>query len=197
MFITDGVIISYLFLLSGLGCLIYLKHSYCSLSLIGRLPPLCLLSSPVGCRLLHSASDDMVMVIRFSLIQTSLTLSYHPQQSQHCQKEKYYNITSRDPDVPPIISAILISESIIVAPIICGFICHPHGRSCVAIEPSINRFDLSQNYFSFGVTTSSLSQGNTAGATLLGFSDSLSQYMADVVLINRAEVTLSGLNYKE
>ena len=35
------------------------------------------------------------------------------------------------------------------------------------------------------------SQGSTAGGTLLGFSDSLLQYQVDVVLINRAEVTLS------
>ena len=52
----------------------------------------------------------------------------------------------------------------------------------------IESFDLSQNFI-FGVTESF--QGNTAGATLLGFSDSLPQYQVDVVLINRAEVTLS------
>ena len=67
--------------------------------------------------------------------------------------------------------------------------CKVSGEQVMCCDrTSINRFDLSQN-FSFGVTESS--QGSTAGATLLGFSDSLPQYQVDVVLINRAEVTLS------
>ena len=53
---------------------------------------------------------------------------------------------------------------------------------------NINGFDLPQNFI-FGVTESS--QRNTAGATLLGFHDSLPLYQVDVVLLNKAEVTLS------
>ena len=50
----------------------------------------------------------------------------------------------------------------------------------------IDRFDLPINFI-FGVTESA--QGNTAGASLLGFHDSLPEYQADVVLLNRAEVS--------
>ena len=67
--------------------------------------------------------------------------------------------------------------------------CKVSGEQVMCCDKtSINRFDLSQN-FSFGVTKSS--QGSTAGATLLGFADALPWYQVDVVLINRAEVTLS------
>ena len=41
----------------------------------------------------------------------------------------------------------------------------------------------------FGVTGSA--QGNTHGATLLGFHDSLTQYHVDTVHLSRAAVTLS------
>ena len=61
-------------------------------------------------------------------------------------------------------------------------------RTCCD-RTNIERFDLSTPNFAFGVTESA--QGNTHGATLQGFSDSLSQYMVDVQLFNRAEVTLS------
>ena len=62
------------------------------------------------------------------------------------------------------------------------------GQVTCCDRTNINGFDLPQNFI-FGVTESS--HGNTAGATLLGFYDSLPQYQVDVILFNKAEVTLS------
>ena len=64
----------------------------------------------------------------------------------------------------------------------------PDQSLCCDIMIDIESFDvyISQGFL-FGVTESS--QGNTAGATLLGFADAQPQYQVDVVLINRAEVT--------
>jgi hypothetical protein len=72
--------------------------------------------------------------------------------------------------------------------------CELDATSCTRGQPlccdviNIENFYLPIN-FTFGVIESS--QGNNAGATLLGFADSLPQYQVDVMLINRAEVTLS------
>ncbi len=52
----------------------------------------------------------------------------------------------------------------------------------------ITSFALPMN-FTFGVTESA--HGNTEGATLLGLSDSLSQYRVSAVLLSKAGVTLS------
>ena len=54
---------------------------------------------------------------------------------------------------------------------------------------SIEGFDLSTPDFAFGVVESA--QGNTHGATLLGFSDALPQYRVNALLFARAEVTQS------
>ena len=54
---------------------------------------------------------------------------------------------------------------------------------------SIDRFDLSMPNFIFGVTESA--QGNTHGATLLGFHDGIPQYHVDTLLQNKAGLTLS------
>jgi hypothetical protein len=53
----------------------------------------------------------------------------------------------------------------------------------------IEGFDLLTPNFAFGVIESA--QGNTHGATLLGFIDALPQYQVDVLLLSRAGVTLS------
>ena len=72
--------------------------------------------------------------------------------------------------------------------------CDLDATSCTSDEPlccdvtNIESFDLPQNFI-FGVTESA--QGNTARATLLGYHDSLPKYQVDVVLLNKAEVTLS------
>ena len=76
--------------------------------------------------------------------------------------------------------------------------CEPDATSCRSDQPlccdmiDIESFDLyisdSQNFI-FGVTESA--QGNTAGAALLGFPDSLPRYQVDVLLFNRADVNLS------
>ena len=64
-----------------------------------------------------------------------------------------------------------------------------NGRQVTCCDrTNINGFDLPQNFI-FGVTESA--QGNAAGAILLGFHDSLPKYQVDVVLLNKAEVTLS------
>ena len=52
----------------------------------------------------------------------------------------------------------------------------------------ISGFDLPMN-FAFGVTEAA--QGNTHGATLLGFSDTLPQYRVDRILLNKVGLTLS------
>ena len=52
----------------------------------------------------------------------------------------------------------------------------------------IESFDLPMNFI-FGVTESA--QGNTHEATLLGFSDALSQYRVNSVLLVKAGLTLS------
>ena len=60
-------------------------------------------------------------------------------------------------------------------------------RTCCD-RTNIEGFDLPTSNFAFGVTESA--QGNTHGATLLGFFDML-QYQVDVLLLPRADVTLS------
>ena len=54
---------------------------------------------------------------------------------------------------------------------------------------NIEEFDLPTSNFAFGVTESA--QGNTHGATLLGFSDTLSQYWVDTIQFNKNEETIS------
>ena len=54
---------------------------------------------------------------------------------------------------------------------------------------NIEGFDLPTSNFVFGVTESA--QGNTHGATLLGFSDSLPQYRVDTIHFNKVGMTLS------
>ena len=61
-------------------------------------------------------------------------------------------------------------------------------RTCCD-RTNIKGFDLPTSNFAFGVTESA--QGNTHGATLLGFSEVQPQYRVDAVLLARAEVTLS------
>ena len=60
-------------------------------------------------------------------------------------------------------------------------------RKCCDSE-DISSFTLPMN-FAFGVTGSS--QGNTRGATLLAFADSLSQYQVDTILLNKDGLSLS------
>ena len=52
----------------------------------------------------------------------------------------------------------------------------------------IKRFNLPMNFI-FGVTESA--QGNTAGATLLGYHDALPQYRVNTVLLTKAGLSLS------
>ena len=76
--------------------------------------------------------------------------------------------------------------------------CESDTTSCRSGQPwppccdmiNIENIDLViEQKFTFGVIKSA--QGNTAGATLLGFADALPQYQVDVVLINRVGLTLS------
>ena len=68
--------------------------------------------------------------------------------------------------------------------------CTNDGQLCTCCDrTNIEGFDLPMSNFAFGVIESA--QGNTHGATLLGFSDALPQYRVDVPLFTRAEVTLS------
>ena len=63
-----------------------------------------------------------------------------------------------------------------------------NGFQVCCDRTNIERFNLSMNFI-FGVTEST--QGNTHGATLLGFHDTLSQYRVNSVVLNRFELTLS------
>jgi hypothetical protein len=68
--------------------------------------------------------------------------------------------------------------------------CTSNGQTHTCCDTNnIEGFDLSMPNFVFGVIESV--RGNTHEATLLGFVDFLSQYRVDVLLLNRAEVTLS------
>ena len=70
-----------------------------------------------------------------------------------------------------------------------GASCSSSGDEITCCDvTSINGFVFLMN-FAFGVTESA--QGNTHGATLLGYSDSLFPYRVNAVFINRAEVSLS------
>ena len=70
-----------------------------------------------------------------------------------------------------------------------GVNCTSSGSQVTCCDrTNIDRFDLSMNFI-FGVTESA--QGNSHGATLLGYHDSLSQYRVATVLLNKAGLTLS------
>ena len=64
---------------------------------------------------------------------------------------------------------------------------HPQKRRCCDVE-QINVLNLSAN-FVFGITGQS--QGNTRSATLLGYSDALSQYQVNLILLNNDRLSLS------
>ena len=57
------------------------------------------------------------------------------------------------------------------------------GRAKCCDRTLIEGFDLPMNNFIYGVTESA--QGNTAGATLLGFHESLSEYRIDTLLVSK------------
>jgi hypothetical protein len=66
------------------------------------------------------------------------------------------------------------------------------GNSCMDAGECCDREDISNfqtNNFIFGVTESA--QGNTHGATLLGFHDSLNEYMVDTLLIPTTGLSIS------
>ena len=67
--------------------------------------------------------------------------------------------------------------------------CTRNGEQVTCYDrTTIDRFDLPINFI-FGVTESA--QGNTHGATLLGFHDAFPQYRVNTVLLNKAGLTLS------
>ena len=67
--------------------------------------------------------------------------------------------------------------------------CTNGGRQVTCCDVTdISGFVLPVNFI-FGVTE--VAQGNTHGATLLGFADALPQYRVDTILLNKAGLTLS------